>query len=490
MKFLLLALSASLLTVGCSQPKNRLTDDKNTSYQKKLAKENAAKTASAQEKVVLDLKTPEGTVQIPIDTNLNKPTVARTDEDRLPEVTVPKPAVTGAPVVLEKSGAASTASAAAEVTAQPAAQPDTQAASEAATAPAEAVQTPIDTEKSREKAQKDIAAAAGVDQSYKLNFEEVMSLFKQIFLVIPDQASVVNSIRLFNSPESGLDLSKLGLKINGTETGLDLGITSEDKDLVLFKDVKFKFGTPALLNSDGIQLLTACADEKCTIILISFTKVKDGNVLFNLPNFVKIENNTLTAAGLKTDAEYAKEAEEFAKKNPSQAGSQTSAEETKPVPAQEKLNLFELNSVREQITRTGLVKSDDELNRLTTSFISPDLKMDPSKVGVAFGGDAEVLHLIIGYDNQAIAEAGDLKFQFGTAIKRNLENNFVFSGICSNEKCEIIFAAFTKIENDKMVFNLPLILRKSNNQIQMVGLKTPAEYEAEAREFLQSEQKK
>lgn len=479
MKFLLLALSAALFTTGCTQPKNRLTDDKNTEYQEKLAKANKANQAPQKHSV--DVPTPGGAKP----TKIDEPTVEKKeiDEDLV------KPARSGQ-VVEEKIQAPVQS-----CEANPVSTPPTPVVT--AQAPElKPEEKKVDTVASREQAQKDIAKAVDTKtenkpdspkakeatDAYKVSLVELRSILSQVYKLVENQQAALQSIQDYNSEGSGISSDKLSFDLDLKEENSNISVIYDNQVIAKFENLKIKYNEPSVKTSNGISLLSVCATESCDLLMLTFRKATTEKLLFNLPLFLKTVDDKVIRTSLKTSEEYSKEAKDAAAAAPATA--QAARPEVQP------LDLSEYSSVLEQITRTKVVNSDEELKRITTLYVSPSLKMDAKKIITGIGSKDDGLIFSIGYEDQVLTRATKVKLKFGEAFKSKTEEGYNFNAVCGNDKCSVILVVFTKIEDNKTIFNAPLYFRVINDKIVPVNIKSDEAYKAEAREKLKSEVKK
>ena len=444
MKLLLLALSATVLTAGCSQPKNRLTDDKNVEYQKKLAKANKA---TATQKVVVDVPNAQRPV---IQTNLltddrTIKTSKNLDQD-LEVLTIPKRVETA--VVEEKTAAvvaATTANTAATATV------DTKKTEESrAQAQADIAKIVEDSKKVEGKTESQKATSEQQSQEsdvYQLTLKEVNVLFDQVALVIKDQNEVTQIPVTVMTAEAGIDLDNVGFRLESTDgSEFTVGIAEGEKELALYEKVAARFNAPVkMMSKDGIELISACADEKCEILMNTFRKYQNNKLIFNISLIIKIVDGKLQRASLKPVAEYQKEM---------QAAQGQQQQAAAPRPAVKALDLAEYTSITEQITR--LVGNEEQLKRLMTPHTAADV--DPKKLG--FGVMAGGVGFVVGYNGEMLTAVKDVKLKFETPYSITTQEGYNFNAVCNNDNCDIVFVAFTKVENKQMTFNMPIFLRK------------------------------
>jgi len=472
MKLLLLVLSASVFTIGCSQPKNRLTDDKNTQFQEKQAKVNKAR--SNPQTFVIDFQTLEGTHRVPIEATVEtdkKKDQAAQRQDQDDEA----PTAQASSAKLEQED---------DDTKEPVKAPVTEST------PVEVVKT----EESRDQAVADIAKAADANKAqetqeetqtdeYKLSLEEAGSIVNQVFQLIGNRNAALQAIKAYNIEGSGVSFDKLSFKLDLKAENSAIEILHDNQSLAKFENINAKFGTPVVLESNDISLLAVCANPSCDIRMFTFRKANDEKIFYNLPVFVKIVDGQMIRANLKSDEEYDKESN--AKQAQQKATAQQQQTEVQP------LDLTEYRSVLEQLSRTQVVKSDEELKQIITLFAAPELKLDPKKIGAAIHiSEDSRLDISIGIDKTRITGASKIQLKFGEAFKVQTSEGYNFNAICGNEKCDIIFAAFSKVENKKTVINVPLYYRVLSDSIVRVSTKSTAEYTEDARVILKKENNK
>lgn len=459
MKLLLFVLSAAIFTTGCTQPKNRLTDDKNTQYQEKQAK--AKKSNQTPEKHTVDVPAPNAQASdIAKTTPIEKTPAIKNEVEEVKQNSkdedIPVIPARAELIVEEKA---------------------------------------VDTAASREQAKNDIAKATGATENKpepksgeaakeaaktdtnKLSLVEVRSILTQVFKLVNDRQAAIQSIQEYNSEGSGISFDKLSFDLDINTDNANIAVLHDNQTLAKFENIQVKYDVPVVKTSNEISLLSVCINESCDLMMLTIRKVIKEKFIYNFPLFIKIVNDQIIRFSLKSSEEYSKEAAAV-------------SQPEKSVPAVEPLNLSEYSLVFEQLTRTKVVKSDEELKRISTLYISPSLKMDAKKILTGIGSNNDGIIFLIGYDGQEVTRATKVKLKFGEAFKAKTEEGYNFSAVCGNEKCSVIFVAFTKVEDNKTVANLPLYFRVINDRIVQANIKSDEEYKAEAREKLKSDNKK
>lgn len=290
MKLLVMFLSLALFVVGCTQPKNRLADEKNLDYQKRMQQKSPQTKPS--ELVVVDVKpqipaqpsSPEvsGDTQTPqqkqSEVAISIPTpVEPADEPKedirplgnKPVAAQPTPTPTPAPTPTP------------EPTPAPAATP---------TAPKAEITTP--------------------NEKLYVTFDEFLSVLQTLAPKLSSKEALGAIITTFYNSKNH-DGSPVNAKVvaNGNHESLSLKVLNGDTLLTqienakLLEDGKVLEGTAT--NNYGI--IGLCSN-KCNLIFITFFKIEDETVVINLPFFLKKIDGQYVQAALKSDSEYEAEA--------------------------------------------------------------------------------------------------------------------------------------------------------------------------------------
>lgn len=286
MKLMFVVLSLSLITVGCSQPRNRLADEKNLDYQKRMAKSKPQ--AAANELVVINVPQQQLPIQPPavaqttpsstqvVVVNPAKP--SDLDAETAPFVVTP-PRVSPAPAPAPVSAPA------------PAPAP----APVAAPAPAPAAAPAPAPAPEAEPAKKETSQ---VDERHYMDFDDMEQISAAIsnHVDTPEElAATVKARFLIKLPGPGAPQIKPEFSNENDE----VSIAWKNYATVLTQVEKVKLkGDSELLEAkatEGFRFTAVCA-RKCGMLFVTFVKYEGAMLIANLPMFLKKVDGKYVAA--------------------------------------------------------------------------------------------------------------------------------------------------------------------------------------------------
>jgi hypothetical protein len=433
MKLIISSLTFALLLSGCTQPKNRLADEKNLDFQKRMAAKKPQ--AKPSELVVVDVKPPVGPQISPTGDNEGKVAAPPSQQ---PQIQLP-PQVE--PAEEPKGGTP-----AAKPAEQKPATPDPAAKPAApATKPAE---------------QKPAAPAATQEDKSILTEEEQTSLYKSL------AANGVNNSQAFQelfALNLG-DIKSPSLNLAVKDDAFSAQIVDGEKVVTQVEDVKLdKSGKATKVDGlNGFKVTLICAQE-CTVLFFGVSKEENGKITVNLPAVLKlIDGNYIMA----------KARQQQTKTKP--AAASTATEPATATKGEAFVEFDEVEALFSTFKANGFGSQEDIAALFTGVYAEPD------SLGFKVDGNADEFSLQATHGPKIITEVKKIKLdKSGKANVVESSNGFRLITMCAKE-CSLVYAAFLKVAGEKLEANLPLLLKSIDGQYQPAAMRSAEHYKQEA----------
>jgi hypothetical protein len=437
MKLIISSLTLALLLSGCTQPKNRLADEKNLDFQKRMAAKKPQTQPS--ETVVIDVKPP---VTPPQSTSGNGTESVAASPAQQPQIQLPPPVE---PAEEPRGGAPAPAATPAPRVAAPAA-PANAAPAQRNNAPAAApTGTPATTQ----------------DKSI-LSEEEQAALYKGL------AENGINSREAFQelfTTQLG-DIKSPSLSLGFKDEAFSAQIKDGDKVVTQFENAKLdKSGKAVQLEAlNGFKVTLICSSD-CRVVFFGVSKEENGRRTINLPAVLKL-----------VDGSYV-----MAKARPQQAAQQAAPPAAAAPPATAAatdgdvfVEFDELGALYATFQANNF-GSQDDISALFTGIYA-----EPDNLGFKVEGNAEEFSLQATNGPKVITEVKKMKLdKSGKILVVESSNGFRLITMCAKD-CSLVYASFIKVAGENLEANLPLLLKNVNGQFKPATLRSAEHYKAEA----------
>ena len=454
MKLIVSSLTFALLLSGCTQPKNRLADEKNLDFQKRMAAKKPQ--AKPSELVIVDVKPP---VSPQADSTNNGGAVAANPSQQ-PQIQLP-PTVEPAD---EPKGNA------------PATTPPPAATAPAPKPAAPAPSTPAAPKQAEKKPEVEASKPSQTSNANKntLTEEEQKALYQAL------AANGVNSNDAFKelfTVKLG-DIKSPSLALSVQNDDFSAQIRDGENVVTQFEGAKLdKSGKAVKVDAlNGFKATLICVKD-CAVLFFGLSKEENGSITINLPAVLKMVDGQYIMA-------------KAPQKNVSETAPSPTAQD-KPIPAAPAPSAS--SAAAEKTNQDEVFVEFDDLEALYATFAANQLGSqedvaalfsgiypEPDSLGFKVEGSADEFNLQATHGPKIITEVKKLKLdKTGKASVVESSNGFRLITMCAKE-CVLVYAAFLKVAGEKLEANLPILLKNAGGQYKSASMRSAEHYKQEA----------